>query len=189
MSMTLEQMQKLPPAEQEKIFRRLNAVRKKAKVTNYSATYGVGKVKLARTTGMSEDESKKLLAAFWEMNWSVKSVADSVKTKTLGGKKWLFNPVSRFWIQLRYDKDIFSSLNQSTGVYCFDTWLAYCWAFGIKGIGQFHDEVITPVGDNIEQDWMYETMKEAIKLTNEKLNLNVPLDVDPKFGVTYAEIH
>jgi len=188
MSMTLEQMQKLPPAEQEKIFRRLNAVRKKAKVTNYSATYGVGKAKLARTAGMSETEADALIKAYWRRNWAVKAVAKKQEVKQLGGKMWLKNPVSGFWINLRYEKDRFSSLNQSTGVYCFDTWLAYCWAVGIKGIGQFHDEVIVPVGDN-EQGWVREAMKEAIKLTNKKLNLNVPLDVDPKFGKTYADVH
>lgn len=37
---------------------------------------------------------------------------------------WLFNPVSKFWYSLRYPKDIFSTLNQGTGVFCFDTWIA-----------------------------------------------------------------
>jgi hypothetical protein len=34
---------------------------------------------------------------------------------------WLYNPVSKFWYSAIY-KDIFSTLNQGTGVYCFDTW-------------------------------------------------------------------
>jgi DNA polymerase I-like protein with 3'-5' exonuclease and polymerase domains len=169
-------------------FKRLDNLRKKAKVVNYSALYGVGKSKLSRSSGMTEDEAKDLLEAFWKMNWAVKAVAEGLTVRTIGGKMWLFNPVSRFWISLRYDKDRFSSLNQSTGVFCFDSWLAHCWAKGIRGVGQFHDEVIAPVKVGQEQV-VYDKMKRAIEEVNQKLQLNVPLDVDPQFGGRYSEIH
>lgn len=184
--MTLEEMKKLPPDKQQALFDRLTAIRKKAKVVTYSATYGVGKVKLSRTTGMSESESAQLLDGFWALNWSIESVAQGLTVRELGGKMWLLNPVSGFWISLRYMKDRFSSLNQSTGVFCFDSWLAVCWAMGIKGIGQFHDETIVPTKD---EKGTYDKMKRAIEVVNLKLNLNVPLDVDPKFGSTYADVH
>lgn len=161
-------------------------VRKVFKPVNYSAVYGVGKVKLSRTTGMPEDQCQELLDAYWERNAAVKQVAEAQEVRTLGGKMWLYNPVSRFWISLRYKKDIFSSLNQSTGVFCFDSWLAECWVKGVKGVAQFHDETITVTKD---RDNEVKIMKEAIQRVNNKLNLNVPLDVDPKFGTTYAQIH
>lgn len=163
-------------------------IRKMFKPVNYGSVYGIGKVKLARTTGMSEGEAAKLIDAYWQRNWSVQAVADSLTVRTLGGKMWLKNPVSGFWINLRFPKDRFSSLNQSTGVYCFDTWLAFCWSAGVKGIGQFHDEVIVPVADG-DEDEVAQLMKEAIKRTNDKLQLNVPLDVDTKYGDNYAEVH
>ena len=162
--------------------------RKKFKPVNYSATYGVGKLKLSRTTGMPESECAELIEAYWKRNWSVKIVAESLTVRTIGGKMWLFNPVSRFWISLRYDKDRFSSLNQSTGVFCFDSWLAHCWAKGVRGVAQFHDEVVAPVIKGQEEVTL-KKMKEAISEVNKKLNLNVPLDVDPQFGGRYSEIH
>jgi hypothetical protein len=163
-------------------------IRKMFKPVNYGSVYGIGKVKLARTTGMSESEAAKLIEAYWKRNWSVKAVALAQKVKVLDGIMWLKNPVSGFWINLRYEKDRFSSLNQSTGVYCFDTWLAFCWAMDVKGIGQFHDEVIVPVRVGQEKE-VADIMKEAIRRTNDKLQLNVPLDVDTKYGDTYSDVH
>jgi len=174
--------------EQKALYKRVSSVRKKSKVTNYSATYGVGKAKLSRSTGMSTEEADKLLEAFWKMNWSVKAVAEKAQVRRIGGKMWLYNPVSRFWISLRNDRDVFSSLNQSTGVFCFDSWLAHCWAKGIRGVAQFHDETVVQIliGSNEETQ---KKMKLAITEVNNKLNLNVPLDVDPQFGFRYSEIH
>ena len=174
--------------EQKALYKRVSSVRKKSKVTNYSATYGVGKAKLSRSTGMSTEEADKLLEAFWKMNWSVKAVAEKAQVRRIGGKMWLYNPVSRFWISLRNDRDVFSSLNQSTGVFCFDSWLAHCWAKGIRGVAQFHDETVVQIliGSNEETQ---KKMKLAITEVNNKLNLNVPLDVDPQFGYRYSEIH
>lgn len=186
--MNLEEMKKLPREEQRRIFKQLSSERKKAKVVNYSATYGVGKVKLSRSTGMSETDAAQLLEGFWKMNWSIKAVADQVQVRRIGGKMWLFNPVSKFWISLRNDRDIFSSLNQSTGVFCFDSWLAHCWAKGIRGVAQFHDEVVVPVKIG-EETVIQDKMKLAIAEVNSKLNLNVPLDVDPQLGKNYADVH
>ena len=101
---------------------------------------------------------------------------------------WLYNPVSKFWYSLRSDKDKFSTLNQGTGVYCFDSWVRLCRAKGIKTIGQFHDEVIALVkeGEEIETAM---NMEYSIQELNAELNLNVPLGVDAQFGDSYADIH
>lgn len=168
--------------------RSLKALRKNYKVVNYSATYGVGKSTLARNTGMSESEAQTLLDAFWSRNWSVEKVSKDARVRTLFGSDWLFNPVSGFWYSLRSDKDRFSTLNQSTGVYCFDTWLSECRARGLKTIGQFHDETIVLTQEGRE-DWVKTQMEIAINKTNEKIQLNVPLGIDVQFGKTYADIH
>lgn len=186
--MTLEEMKKLPKEEQKRLFKQLSSERKKAKVVNYSATYGVGKVKLARSTGMTEKDAAQLLEGFWKMNWSIRSVADKTQIRRIGGKMWLYNPVSRFWISLRNDRDVFSSLNQSTGVFCFDSWLAHCWAKGIRGCFQAHDETVVQILQGSEEETQAK-MKLAITEVNKKLNLNVPLDVDPQFGSRYSGIH
>lgn len=163
-------------------------LRKAYKVVNYSATYGVGAPKLARETGKSPKEAKTLLEAFWQRNWSIETIAKNLRVREVGGGMWLHNPVSGFWISLRSDKDRFSSLNQSTGVFCFDSWVAICRKNGLQTIGQFHDEVIALVPVGQEQS-VNDTMKQAVQKVNEKLKLNVPLGCDVQFGQTYAEIH
>ena len=168
--------------------RSLKSLRKNYKVVNYSATYGVGASKLARETGMSLREAKALIDAFWSRNWSVQRVAEVAKVKECLDGYWLFNPVSKFWYSLRNEKDRFSTLNQSTGVYCFDSWVAACRKQGIKTIGQFHDEVIALVEEGAEAD-VKDKMEKAVSQLNKELSLNVPLGTDVQFGNTYAEIH
>jgi len=168
--------------------RSLKSLRKNYKVVNYSATYGVGASKLARETGMSLREAKALIDAFWSRNWSVQRVAEVAKVKECLDGYWLFNPVSKFWYSLRNEKDRFSTLNQSTGVYCFDSWVAACRKQGIKTIGQFHDEVIALVEEG-EEEVVKDKMEKAVSQLNEELSLNVPLGTDVQFGNTYAEIH
>jgi len=168
--------------------RSLKALRKNYKVVNYSATYGVGKQTLARNTGMSQEEAQTLLDAFWSRNWSVEEVSKNATVRNLFGSDWLYNPVSGFWHSLRSDKDRFSTLNQSTGVYCFDSWVMYCRGFMLKTIGQFHDEVIVLTKEGEEED-TENKMQAAIDLLNDELQLNVPLGIDVQFGNTYADVH
>ena len=168
--------------------RSLKTLRKNYKVVNYSATYGVGAPKLARETGMNKSEARKLLDAFWSRNWAIEKVASTLRVRELFNGMWLKNPVSGFWHSLRNDKDRFSTLNQSTGVYCFDTWVSFCRDEGIKSIGQFHDEVIALVKEG-EEVAVEKIMHGAAVKLNEKVRLNVPLGTDVQFGKTYADIH
>jgi hypothetical protein len=93
-----------------------------------------------------------------------------------------------FWYSLRSEKDRFSTLNQGTGVFCFDTWVAICRKNGIKAIGQFHDEIIAVVklGD---EDKTKDIINKAAEMLNDKVKLNVPLGAEVQFGNTYADIH
>ena len=168
--------------------RSLKALRKNYKGVNYRATYGIGAAALSRSTGMSKKASQTLLDAFWSRNWSVEKVASNVRTRELFGSMWMQNPVSKFWYSLRSEKDRFSTLNQGTGVFCFDSWVAFCRKNGIEIMGQFHDEVIALVKDGDEAK-VKGVMEKSMELLNEKLSLNVPLGVDVQFGNTYADIH
>jgi len=168
----------------------LKALRKNYKVVNYSATYGVGAAKLSRETGMTEQEAKKLLNAYWERNWSVAEfAADNLKkVKLINGQMWVQNPVSKFWHTLRYEKDVFSTLNQSTGAYCFDKWVAYYRIARPNIVGQFHDESINLVKKGHEEHHQRRLVN-AINKLNKELNLNVDLGIDVQFGNKYSEIH
>ena len=168
--------------------RSLKSLRKNYKVVNYSATYGVGAAKLARETGMSKKEAQTLLDAFWSRNWSVQKVADELEVRDLYGHSWVKNPVSGFWYTLRSDKDRFSTLNQGTGVYCFDMWVKECREMGVQTIGQFHDEIIALTKEE-DADVTENKMIHGIRCLNDDLNLNVKLGIDAQFGKTYAEVH
>ena len=169
-------------------FKSIKKIRKKFKPVNYSSVYGVGRVKLARTTGMSEQEAQLMLDAYWSRNWAVKAFAGDQEVKTVGGQMWVRNPVNKYWYTLRYEKDIFSTLNQGTGAYCFDQWVAYYLTQRPNIIGQFHDESINVVKKGEEKQHEH-VLKWAIRKVNEKLKLNIDLDVDVQFGNRYSEIH
>jgi DNA polymerase family A len=166
----------------------LKPIRKKFKAANYSCIYGVGKAKLAREIDATPKEAGDLIDAYWKRNWAIKKVMGSQKVKIVGGKMWLQNPVSGFWHSLRAEKDIFSTLNQSTGVYAFDTWVGFSRALGMKVAATFHDEQLCPV--EIGQERMATSiLKDAIGYTNNKLKLNVKLDIDVQIGSSYGEVH
>ena len=168
--------------------RSLKELRKNYKVVNYSATYGIGAAALARGTGMTKKASQTLLDAFWSRNWAIEKVATGATTREVLEGMWLKNPVSGFWHSLRSDKDRFSTLNQSTGVFCFDTWVSLCRENGIKCVGQFHDEVIALVKKG-DEGTVEKIMHDAAIKLNERVKLNVPLGTDVQFGNTYADIH
>jgi len=166
----------------------LKALRKNYKVVNYSATYGVGAAKLSRTTGMSVPQSQALLDAYWNRNWSVKKFSEDQKIRQINGEMWVQNPVSGFWHSLRYEKDVFSTLNQSTGAYCFDKWVAYYRTRRPNIIGQFHDESINLVKEG-EQNEHSDALNWAVKKLNQKLKLNVDLGIDIQYGQRYSDVH
>ena len=186
--MTLEEMKSLPKVEQEKIIKRIKSVRHKGKTTVYSATYGVGAPKLARELKVPVFEAKLLLDAYWKRNWAIRKIAEECDVKIVNGQKWLYNPVSKFWYSLRAEKDRFSTLNQSTGVYCFDCWIKEIFKERKQLTAQFHDEVVLEIKVG-HRDKAISLLKNAIKRVNDKLKLNVELGVDVQFGTRYSQIH
>jgi len=166
----------------------LKPLRKDFKVVNYSATYGVGAAKLSRETGMSVSKAKKLLEAYWNRNWSVRKFSGEQKIRKIGDEMWIQNPVSKFWHSLRYEKDAFSTINQSTGSYCFDKWVAFYRTRRTNIVGQFHDESINVVRRGEENEHT-DALHWAIDRLNEQLKLNVRLGIDVQYGNNYAEVH
>ena len=188
-AVTQEEVDEYNKAEDTDLVKRIKAIRTNYKVVNYSGIYGVGAAKLARESGLPIGAARQLLEAYWERNHSVKTVSSEQYVKTLrDGTMWLKNPVSGFYHSLRYEKDIFSTLNQSTGVYCFDTFVAYAKAAGVVIPMQYHDEILV----ECDEDQVEETedkLQKAIQRTNEKVKLNVQLAIDYNVGKNYAEVH
>lgn len=170
-------------------YKKLKAMRSPAKVTNYSSLYGVGATKLAREAGMTKKEAEALINAFWAMNWSIKQVAKQAFVRTLkDGSMWVKNPVSGFYYSLRNDRDTWSTLNQGTGVFVFDLWVMKCRAKGVKFSLQYHDEHLSYVKTNNE-DQHKQLLEDAMKEVNETLKLNVEITSDIQFGSSYAAVH
>lgn len=181
-------MKALPDAEQKKIVAKVAALRKLYKAANYACVYGAGGGTVARSAGIPEKEGASLVEVYWERNWSVKAVAAEQEVKVCNGGMWLYNPVSKFWYSLRYEKDRFSTLNQGTGVYCFDTWIKHFRSKRSQLTGQMHDEVILCIKKGY-RDNCRGLLQWAIDKTNEELNLNRELEIDIQFGNSYADIH
>lgn len=171
-----------------KVYSALKEARSTAKQTNYSCVYGAGGATVARAAGISIPDGERLVEIYWERNWAVKAVAEAQIVKVCNKQKWLYNPVSRFWYSLRHEKDRFSTLNQGTGVYCFDMWVKFVRSKGMPLIGQMHDEIIACIRKGLRAR-ATEVCKWAVGQVNELLKLNRALDVDVQFGDSYADIH
>lgn len=165
-----------------------NAIRQKAKIVNFSALYGVGVPTLARNSGMTEKEAKKLLDTYWERNKSVLEFSKSCERKFVGKQQWVKNPINSFWYSLRSDKDIFSTVNQSSAQYCLDIFIHFLKALGLKVPFQYHDEILLNVKKGDEQKTK-DIINKAIEMTNNKLKLNIQVACSVEFGNTYASCH
>jgi hypothetical protein len=168
----------------------INSKRGKAKTVNFASVYGAGAPKIALTAKISLKEARKLHETYWKRNKAVKDVAESCKVKQVGTKKWLQNPVSKFWYSLRAEKDKFSTLNQGTGVYCFDMYIKHVREKGIKISLQMHDEILFRLSTNPkEKEKVIDKLQASIREVNEEVKLNVPLGISMDFGHNYADCH
>lgn len=179
----------LQESDQER-YKRLHSMRKAAKIVNYSSLYGVGAAKLAREMGSSKKDAENLLKAFWELNWSIKKVAGQQYVKKLkDGSTWVKNPVSGFYYSLRNERDIWSTINQGTGVYIFDNWMLRVRNKGVIVPFQYHDELLTLKKEDGSSEELESKLHEAMEEVNKSLKLNVNVKVDVQFGRNYAEVH
>jgi len=164
--------------------------RQKGKTVNFSATYKVGAKTLARTMKVPESEAKKILDAYWERNWAIKSFEKTCTVKSIGDQMWVKQPISGFWYTLRTQKDIFSTVNQGTAVYVFDIWCKHLRELGIRLSGTYHDEVVlrVPFKERSFQETR-DLIGKSMELVNEELKLNVEVKCSVDFGRTYLDVH
>lgn len=164
----------------------LKGIRKNFKAANYACVYGVKETTLSRQTGLKKAEAAELIEAYWERNWAVKLVADRARVRELFGSKWVLNEVSGIWHSLRAEKDRWSTINQSTGVWVFDNFVMEVQEEDERIVAQFHDEILVDTKDS-------EATKQALDRAefrlNEKLQLNVPIKIDYSVGMSYADVH
>ncbi|MFA9239439.1 MAG: DNA polymerase [Candidatus Paceibacteria bacterium] len=163
--------------------------RYKAKTTNFCATYGGFPKRIAITAGIPLRQAEIFFNTYWERNKAVNQTAQDCIVKTVRDQMWLFNPVSKLWYSLRYEKDKFSTLNQGTAVWVFDTWLGFVRQ-KTKIPFQYHDELMLNIKNSPESiQEISEILKIAMKQTNNKLKLNIEIDCSIEFGETYSTCH
>lgn len=157
---------------------------------NYALQYGCGIPTLSRQLGISQKEATVISEAYWDRNWSVKTISDSMITKKMdeGKDLWQYNPVSKLWYKLRSEKDKFSTLCQGTGTYLFDMWVCFILQEREQLTANFHDEIILEVKEG-NRDRCKLLLEKAIQRVNNLLRLNRSLEVDIQFGNNYSEIH
>lgn len=140
-----------------------------------------GEVKVYKTVDfLPKDNSKKEKKRCQKLQNSFLQTVDTM---------YILNPVSNFWISLRYFKDIFSSLNQSTAVFVFDCYLQEVRKRVNTVMLQIHDEYLCYFNNNISKDSILKYLKECISKVNDKIKFSIPMDISADFGVNYAECH
>ena len=193
-----------------------------AKTGNFAATYGAGGPKIAETAKISIDEGYRLHKIYWDRNSAIKKTANACTVREVdaeywatelvltghddnnepvyekkrvtkqGKQKWLYNPVSGFWMMLKAEKDRFSTLNQSTGVFVFDSWLKKVReklsVLEIPVIMQYHDELLL-ICPKQWKDEVEKRLKMAMHEVNQSLRLNVEIGISVDWGTNYAECH
>ena len=154
----------------------------------HQGQYGAGPPRLALTADISLAKAEQVWKTYWEKNWAIKKVAEKQIVKTISGQMWLYNPISRFWYSLRYEKDRFSTLIQGTAAFVFDEWVRIFRAKRSQLTGQFHDEVVLEIKKGY-RDRAEKLLREAIEELNNQLKLNRELGIDIQFGDRYSSIH
>jgi len=177
----------------------LKPIRDVYKNGNYSMQYGAWPPRVAITCGISLQEAEELFDTYWKVNWSIKEIAKQQKVIKVKCKysfekeeKWLYNPINKWYYNLRSEKDVFSTLIQGTASFVFDKWLHYvldanddlCNSL----IGQFHDEFILRAQEGQEEE-VKDIINTAILELNKELNLNRELGVGIQIGKRYSDIH
>lgn len=197
------------------LYKEIKKKRAVAKQVNFSSVYGSGVDKKAKLLKSTREFAEKLHNTYWERNKAVKMVEKDRKIKVIYKDQtvkiynskdliemknqrafmdvvdtmWLLNPVSGFWQSLRFFKDIFSTLNQSTAVYVFDCYLKEARKY-FKVQYQVHDEFLTVIKKNkYTQEQIIKILKKCIASVNDKLKLPIPMDISADFGTNYAQCH
>lgn len=174
--------------EEKKLMNKLKEARGKGKTTNYASLYLVGSQTLARGLNISKKEAQDLIDAYWKIHWAVKKATESFDIKKVEDEMWILNPISKFRHNLRFEKDAFSVVNQSSAVYCFNMWIYNITKFGVFPILQTHDDELLRCKDE-EVEKYIEITNKAMANLNRQLNLNVELACEVQVGDNLAETH
>jgi len=170
----------------------IKKIRFSAKTVNFSCVYGAGPAKISIVLKSDLAFAKKLHTIYWSRNRAVKKTADACTVIKVKGQKWLYNPISGLWMFLKAEKDRFSTLNQSSGVFVFDTWVMKVREklkpYGIAILLQYHDEIMSVFAKGSENT-VGAILRQCMQEVNADLKLNVEIKISVQYGKDYGECH
>lgn len=121
-----------------------------------------------------------------------KPIYKTVRKDVIRTQKWLYNPLSGFWLFLKNDKDRFSTLNQNTGNFVFDSWVNIIRQklnpLGIYICLQYHDELLIYCKKEF-RNLVSKVLRESMEEVNKLLNLNVTIRISIDYGTSYDQCH
>lgn len=173
---------------EDELYSKIKAKRHIAKTSNFALTYGAFPPKIASTAKIKLTEAKNLYESYWALNKSIIDATKDFQTKMVNGTLWVLNPISKLWYHVKSEKDIFNTVNQSSGAFVFDLWLSYVRMSGLIVRMQYHDELLCVVKKK-DVDAAMLKIRDAIDKTNQKLKLNIKIDCEIKTGKNYSETH
>ena len=116
------------------------------------------------------------------------STETTIETKYDNGKRlWIRNPINNFLYYCNTPDKKTEVLVESTASYIFDVWMMFVKKRGYVSFMQTHDSVLINVPKYGEPQ-AHIALNEAIQNINNKFDLNVILEIDVKFGETYADV-
>jgi hypothetical protein len=178
----------LSEEEQNTFMKKLKVERSRGKTCNYASLYNVGSETLGRNLEISKKEAQKLIDSYWSIHFAVKEATKSFVTKQVGDETWVYNPISKFYYYCRNLKDLFSIVNQSSAVYCFNMWVWNCTNMGVFPVTQSHDDSAYVVKiEDVKK--IEDIIAEAMRRVNSQLKLNVELACETQVGNNIAETH
>jgi len=169
----------------------LGITRNHAKTVKYAVTYGARPKKLSKTLDCSLKEAEAIYNGFWEANPALaalyKAVERAYKSRGflvgLDGRKLL----------IREDHKLINTLFQSGGSIVVKTATAYLAnsikKLDAKQVMHFHDEMTIEFNQDIDEEIIKESARQAFKKAGEFWKLNVVIEGEPKVGSSWAEIH
>lgn len=173
-------------------FKRIKGIRHIAKTSNFAITYNAFPPKIAETAKISIQEAQHLFNIYWERNKAIKRVVSNCEIKNIKGDYWVKNPISGIWLYLKEEKDTFSTVNQSSGVYVFDTLLKCIkerlYKLKIPIVFQYHDEGLMYFHKEYKEE-VKKIIDDSVMQMNNTLKLNIEIKVSISFGNNYADCH
>lgn len=175
--------------ELDEKFSAIDKIRYIYKTANYALTYNAGATTLSKQCDIPVEKAKKLVTSYRKLNRAQYVFTDSCLIKEDYRSTWIYNPINRFWYELRKDIDRLSTIVQGTGAFVFNV-----WKYNIKQLlgsvilFEAHDEILAVVKEE-DKEYVRDKIEEAMEITNRQLQLNVELSCGIKFGKRYSDVH